>query len=537
MVHKKYTYKDGKRFGPYLYENKRVNGKVVTTYLGSAESKYSSKKKSLQFIGIIVGIFAVLLLLFFVFQNGFFSSLIGTGKVSLDIKSSYKAGEKLEGAVKFNLKEGELVPKNAKVIISLGKEMREFNLNELVSEGAVYGNYFAEGAGISGEGDGYGIAGEKVSYPEVSFSLEIFEKGTEEGGVGARKIEEEDMGPENESIVNETLTNETITNEIISNETAAVNESLSEANESAGEQDKGIVEINESIGDNKKKEEKQDENGIGVITGEAINENSYIINGKASRNNSFSYPIDKKEDAKLISGSVKANAGTIEDNVVSLKIKDGMAEVSTDYSIIEKGFGERYLGKKGLSLEIDFGKFDFNVNESGELNVKLIYNEESLAEIKEDIFVESEGEIKEKANESEAIINGTELNITIANETALNITINETIINATIINKTAINLTIANVSVDTTQYGAVLDKPVKWKKVVISDKAVNMSIELPSIATNVSIVRIVKGNESEEAIEAEEINIGLSGNVISGKISAELELNKEPKIVRFFNFV
>ena len=34
MVHKKYTYKNGKRFGPYYYETKRVNGKVITTYLG-----------------------------------------------------------------------------------------------------------------------------------------------------------------------------------------------------------------------------------------------------------------------------------------------------------------------------------------------------------------------------------------------------------------------------------------------------------------------------------------------------------------------
>jgi len=39
MVHKKYTYKDGKKFGPYYYETKRVDGKIITTYLGNAVPK------------------------------------------------------------------------------------------------------------------------------------------------------------------------------------------------------------------------------------------------------------------------------------------------------------------------------------------------------------------------------------------------------------------------------------------------------------------------------------------------------------------
>src|SRR3989338_9073986 len=77
MVHEKYTYKNGKRFGPYLYENKRVNGKVVTKYLGAKENGYfdgdgkSGGKKlliariiSLVFIIIILGIFLSLPFLF-----------------------------------------------------------------------------------------------------------------------------------------------------------------------------------------------------------------------------------------------------------------------------------------------------------------------------------------------------------------------------------------------------------------------------------------------------------------------------------------
>ena len=36
VVHKKYTYKDGKRYGPYYYKTERVNGEIITTYLGSS---------------------------------------------------------------------------------------------------------------------------------------------------------------------------------------------------------------------------------------------------------------------------------------------------------------------------------------------------------------------------------------------------------------------------------------------------------------------------------------------------------------------
>ena len=544
MVHKKYTYKDGKRFGPYLYENKRVNGKVVTTYLGSAEESHLGKK-SLYLAGIIVGIFAVLLLLFFVFQNGFFSGLTGTGKASLDIKSSYKAGEKLDGKLEFNLKAGELVPKDSKVRINLGGEEKEIFLNELVSDNAVYGNYFAEGADISGAGEGYGISGEKINYPEVSFSLEIFEKGTEEGGIGAGGIGEENASLENESIVNETavgnetLTNDTIANESISNETAAGNESVgdnkAEKKEEKAEEKENKTE--EKKADENTGNEEKNENKVEVgITGEAVSENSHIINGKASKNNSFSYPIDKKEDVKIVSNSVKANAGTIEDNAVSLKIADELIEVSTDYFIIERGFGEGYFGKKGLSLEIDLGKFEFSVNESGKLSVELAYGDIIIVKAEEEINLEGRGNEVE-INESEVIINETETNITEMNITKINVTeinvteMNITEINITTVNETIVNLTSANISVNTIQYSAVLGKPVRWKKTIVADKGVNFSVEIPAIAENVSVIKVVKADDGEEV--AEEVIIGISGNVINGQISADLDLKKEPKLIKW----
>ena len=45
MVHKKYIIKKGKKFGPYLYENYRENGKTKTRYLGKYKEKDVILKK------------------------------------------------------------------------------------------------------------------------------------------------------------------------------------------------------------------------------------------------------------------------------------------------------------------------------------------------------------------------------------------------------------------------------------------------------------------------------------------------------------
>lgn len=45
MVHKKYIRRGKKVFGPYLYENYRVNGITKTRYLGRAPKEKKSRRK------------------------------------------------------------------------------------------------------------------------------------------------------------------------------------------------------------------------------------------------------------------------------------------------------------------------------------------------------------------------------------------------------------------------------------------------------------------------------------------------------------
>ncbi|GEM_PF-3695871 len=59
MVHKKYTYKDGKKYGPYYYETKRIDGKIVTKYLGTDYD--AERKRTWKFVSPVL--FALLLVI------------------------------------------------------------------------------------------------------------------------------------------------------------------------------------------------------------------------------------------------------------------------------------------------------------------------------------------------------------------------------------------------------------------------------------------------------------------------------------------
>ncbi|MBA7666721.1 hypothetical protein ES703_74802 [subsurface metagenome] len=61
MVYKKYIKRGGKSYGPYKYHSRKINGKVITEYLGKADEK-SKKNKTLIFL--IIGF--ILLFSFFV---------------------------------------------------------------------------------------------------------------------------------------------------------------------------------------------------------------------------------------------------------------------------------------------------------------------------------------------------------------------------------------------------------------------------------------------------------------------------------------
>ena len=127
MVYKKFKVINGKRYGPYLYENKRVGERVITNYLGKSEDLISKKSYSIYLIAGAM-LIVLLILAFLLYLN--FSP---TGNAVLDVKNTYNLGEKISGQMKLSLSQGELLPSDSIVEVNLGSQSKQFILSDLVT--------------------------------------------------------------------------------------------------------------------------------------------------------------------------------------------------------------------------------------------------------------------------------------------------------------------------------------------------------------------------------------------------------------------
>ena len=633
MVHYKYIRKKGKLYGPYLYENKRVNGKVVTSYLGAVSHDKFLNKRSLAFFIIA---FAVILLLFMVFWQ-----LSFTGRASLDIKSDYEIGEELAGRLKLNIKEGELVPKSSKVIVSLGEEIKEFALEDLVDSEVISGIFFVDNFAIEGSGEGYGLAGKKIIYPEINFDLRIFsekeneeekkedtkenrtyeeniskdigkndnelneggsedEKGEikDEGAKGEIKQDENKEGANNEE--NKKVTNEEA-DKGTGQETDIVGEDKSKVDsvvtDSSSSTDSNDVEISkDESSDNAVSAESSNTESVSgsltdsggesagesSITGAVVSEEGFIVNGVAKKDNDFIYNLEEGQNAEIVGESARFNGSVIDDNNVKLNVENGKAIISTDYSIIEKGFGSNYLGDKKIKLEIDISKFGLKAGNDTELNMKLVYNNETFVEVKKDISIKDKDgkDLNESLVNETVIINETEaeLNLTFSNLSLIKnipdmrIARNSSAVlnlseyfsgaeryeleisdltasfegeiltirsdrtfsgmrKAEIIAYSGIERVESNdfrilvssgaISISTSRKKVVVGEPVAWKINVSLESPENITIDIPADAENIIVKKIVSGSEEK------------ANAAITGMISADLDINKESGLIRW----
>ncbi|VVB82200.1 beta-1,4-mannooligosaccharide phosphorylase [uncultured archaeon] len=86
------------------------------------------------------------------------------------------------------------------------------------------------------------------------------------------------------------------------------------------------------------------------------------------------------------------------------------------------------------------------------------------------------------------------------------------------------NLTTGTAQVETTQYQAVLGKPVKWKKQIISSNAENLTINVPADASNVNINEIDNKNKSKATTFKQQNKNKLNFNT---KKNSQYEVNYE----------
>src|SRR3989344_8248893 len=130
------------------------------------------ERKFFPYVGGAVFIAFIFTVLFFVSPEPNI-----TGRVSFDVALKYNPDEKILGDLKFNIKEGELVPKDSLVLIDYGKQSKSFFLSELVPDNPTEGNFYAEGTSLTGGGLGYGVKGSKIVYPSIDFTFKISDSG------------------------------------------------------------------------------------------------------------------------------------------------------------------------------------------------------------------------------------------------------------------------------------------------------------------------------------------------------------------------
>ena len=72
---------------------------------------------------------------------------------------------------------------NRQVNVKLGNQERTYSLSDILGVDGKEGNFYVEGKELSGSGLGYGVEGEKIVYPEISFKLKIAKEESSSSGV------------------------------------------------------------------------------------------------------------------------------------------------------------------------------------------------------------------------------------------------------------------------------------------------------------------------------------------------------------------
>ena len=177
MAYEKYIKKDGKLYGPYIYHSKRIDGRVVSEYHGQGKPW----KKFLWTLPVIV---LIIIGAYFIGQQG----NKATGYSILGIDAYYQEGKILEGNLNLQLQQGELVPATSSVVFENREIMYRYSLADMVLEQETEGDFFITGKDLSGFGLGYGIAGTKIIFPEVGFTLLIYSETNEADIESEREI-------------------------------------------------------------------------------------------------------------------------------------------------------------------------------------------------------------------------------------------------------------------------------------------------------------------------------------------------------------
>ena len=389
MAYEKFIKKGDKVYGPYLYQSKRVDGRVVSEYHGQKELNY----KKFILVGAGVLFLAVVIFVLFSSKGGI------TGKAVFNLDASYQNGEPLNGKLKLALQEGELVPASSKLVFDNNGNLYEYNLKDIVSEESSYGDFYVTGADVSGTGDGYGTQGQKKVYPKVYFVLSILSEQNQVEQIIKNDTAENVLAPE---VASETVESQPDVAQEQPIEEAAESQPETIQEETApvtGGVVSGFFRITGNF--------------LG-ITGNAVAEFEREVSGEVSAGEFFSYTLQEGERVELKPRSVMTDSKQLEDSDVNLEVQGDKIIITTEYYETESGFGKAYLGNDTKEMVLDISKLGLVLN-LGDLKVSIVNSGQeiiSLSTILEGGEVTANEAINQPVSEINGSIQTAETNIT-----------------------------------------------------------------------------------------------------------------------------
>jgi hypothetical protein len=479
------------------------------------------------------------------------TNISGHALLDLYIQKIYQESSSIEGSLKLNVQQGELIPLNSKIIVNQNGRLSEFDLSDFVASNAD-GKFYVQGEQLEGSGEGFGFAGVRTLFPEVHFTLEITQ-------------EEEGVAPGNEdseAIIGSNSSESDSSQDSSSGDLEAESETTLQEEAPA----EILPEVEEETQtDNPTETPSESSTGI---TGNAVSSIVREAEGVASKDRSFSYKLGPGETASVKAGSVTSNGKTLDDSAVVLSRNGEELIGTTDYSVEEEGFGSEYVD--GIKREIEISLSRLNISsESGELVVILDYDGDELARVEKRIdsgavldnttqkglaAISRIQEIAIGKNSNFSLdlsqyFSGAEKYLFVAENLKYNLDgdLLTIIPDTDFVGRNSVELTAfagndsaaqsfivsvgeTNYTLQTKKYKVVINRPVKWQKKISISGEQNVSLELPKEAQDISVKTGSEITLAEQAAQEEESEIGQDkGDLLTGKVSFEIS-SKRPGI-------
>ncbi len=367
MVYKKYIKRNGKTYGPYIYQSRRVNGKVVSEYHGAGKPEYK------RFLFLLFGFLFIIILIFLSFN---FNGKI-TGKAISDSELSQTQNSLDETKITYPVVYFTLISKQ----IQTDDSEKETEEEQIETDSSATEQNITETEEQSEENQ---------THPNQNNTQNMEENVTEES---------QQSGGGETTIQNETTEEEPSTSEMIETSEQS-SEQLSEEMNIEPEPDTE----SESLSETENTEETNAPITGGVIagmfkkifnfflglrfTGKTVSEPIVTeISGEVSTDNPFIYDIKEGEIVELLSGSVKTNSKNLDDNAIQMIYQTNQVLISTNYSEPEFNSVINQTNESNLTINISIENFNIEslTAEEKEFLIETFGNS-SVQTIKSELF-------------------------------------------------------------------------------------------------------------------------------------------------------